>query len=89
VAFYVEGPQWLFRRGHLGRDVWNLDGEIVRLTWSWRPGENAWLVLAGEPEYPALRAWTKPFPRTVYPTAEGAVLVKLDPGLRSAALPSR
>jgi 4-amino-4-deoxy-L-arabinose transferase-like glycosyltransferase len=87
VAFYVEGPQWLFRGGHLGRDVWNLDGEIVRLTWSWRPGEIAWLVLAGEPEYRALRAWARRFPTAAYPSAEGALLVKLDPAMRNVDLP--
>lgn len=87
VAFYVEGPQWLYRGGRLGRDIWNLDGEVVRLTWSWKPGEIAWLVLAGEPEYPGLRAWAKRFPVTAYPTAEGAVLVRLDPEKRDVALP--
>ena len=49
VAFYLEGPLWLRSGGRSGRDVWNLDGEIVRLTWSWQPGRTAWLVLAGEP----------------------------------------
>ena len=88
VAFYVEGPEWLYRGGRLGRDVWNLDGEIVRLTWSWKPGTTAWLVLAGEPRHPPLRQWAMTFPATAFPTAEGAVLHRLDPGRRDAAFSS-
>jgi len=87
VAFYVEGSQWLYRRGRLGRDVWNLDGEMVRLTWSWLPGRTAWLVLAGDPQYRPLRAWAKELPKTVFPSAEGgAVLVTLDPAMRETVL---
>jgi hypothetical protein len=37
VAYYLVGPRWLFERGRGGREVLNLDREIVRLTWSWRP----------------------------------------------------
>jgi len=87
VAFYVEGPEWLYRRGRLGRDVWSLDGEIVRLTWSWKPGTNAWLVLAGEPEHESLRRWAAAFPSFPFPAAERAVLHRLDPALRDAVLP--
>ena len=87
VAFYVEGPEWLYRGGHLGRDIWNLEGEIIRLTWSWKPGTTAWLVLAGQPEQPALREWAKPLQMTGYPTAEGALLVRLDPASRDRVLP--
>jgi 4-amino-4-deoxy-L-arabinose transferase-like glycosyltransferase len=89
VGFYVEGSDWLYRGGRLGRDVWNLDGEIVRLTWSWKPGTTAWLVLAGEPVYPPLRRWAAAFPSTPFQTAEGAVLHRLDPALRNAAFPPR
>ena len=85
MAFYVEGPEWLYRGGRLGRDVWNLDGEIVRLTWSWKPGTTAWLVLAGEPRYPPLRQWATAFPGTPFPAAEGAVLHRLEPARRDAA----
>lgn len=87
VAFYVEGPEWLYRGGRLGRDVWNLDGEIVRLTWSWKPGNTAWLVLAGEPVHEPLRRWAVAFPSTAFPTAEGAVLHRLDPALRDSVFP--
>jgi len=87
VAFYVEGPDWLYRGGRLGRDVWNLDGEIARLTWSWKPGNTAWLVLAGEPVHEPLRRWAEALPSTRFPTAEGAVLHRLDPALRDAVFP--
>ncbi len=86
VAFYVEGPEWLFRGGRLGRDVWNLDGEIVRLTWSWKPGTTAWLVLAGQPESPPLRRWAANIPGTRFPTAESAILYRLDPAIRERVL---
>jgi 4-amino-4-deoxy-L-arabinose transferase-like glycosyltransferase len=87
VAFYVEGPEWAYRRGRLGRDVWNLDGEIVRLTWSWRPGETAWLVLAGEPRHDSLRDWARTFSSQPFPGAEGAILYRLDPALRDRVFP--
>ncbi len=87
VAFYVEGPEWLYRGGRLGPDVWNLDGEIVRLTWSWKPGTTAWLVLAGEPRHLPLRQWARAFPSTAFPTAEGSVLHRLDPARRDAVFP--
>jgi len=85
VAFYVEGPQWLYRAGRMERAIWNLEGQVVRLTWSWEPGTTGWLVLAGEPESPVLRAWAKRFRATAFPAAEGAVLVELDPALREQA----
>lgn len=87
VAFYVEGPEWMCRGGRLGRDVWNLDGEIVRLNWSWKPGTRAWLVLAGEPKHEPLRQWARVFPAAAYPAAEGAVLHHLDPALRDTVFP--
>jgi hypothetical protein len=87
VAFYVEGPEWAYRGGRLGRDVWNLEGEIVRLTWSWKPGTTAWLVLAGEPRHDSLREWAKAFPPQPFPSAEGATLYRLDPTLRDKVLP--
>ncbi|HEY3202222.1 MAG TPA: glycosyltransferase family 39 protein [Thermoanaerobaculia bacterium] len=90
VAFYLVGPQWLSREtgegGRTSRPVLNLDGEIVRLTWSWKPGERAWLVLAGEPRREELRKWAERFPGFSFPRAEGAVLRRLDPALRTEAL---
>lgn len=85
VAFYLVGPTWLFDGGKHGREVLNLDGEVVRLTWSWRPGERAWLVLAGEPRHPELRRWAAMFPSLPFPQAEGSDLRRLDPALRERA----
>jgi hypothetical protein len=87
LAFYVEGPEWAYRRGRLGRDIWNLEGEVVRLTWSWKPGTIAWLVLAGEPRHASLRDWAKIFPSQDFPGAEGAILYRLDPALRDRVFP--
>jgi len=86
TAFYVVGPYWLYDGGKAGRQIPNLDGEIVRLTYSWAPGTTAWLVLAGEPQYPELRAWAKQLPTLAFPQSENALLVKLDPALRERAL---
>ena len=85
TAFYLVGPRWMFEGGRRGREVLNLDGEIVRLTWSWLPGRRDWLVFAGEPEYPELRRWAAIFPRRLFPKAESSVLVELDPALRDRA----
>ncbi|HEV8232119.1 MAG TPA: hypothetical protein VGQ75_07215, partial [Thermoanaerobaculia bacterium] len=85
VAFYLVGPDWLSEAGKRRREVLNLEGEIVRLTWSWRPGERAWLVLAGEPRHPELRRWAAIFPSFPFPKAEGADLRRLDPALRERA----
>jgi 4-amino-4-deoxy-L-arabinose transferase-like glycosyltransferase len=85
VAFYLDGPLWLRSAGRSGRDVWNLEGEIVRLTWSWPPGKTAWLVLAGEPRHAPLRQWAAAFPSRSFPSAEGALLHRLDPDLRENA----
>jgi 4-amino-4-deoxy-L-arabinose transferase-like glycosyltransferase len=85
VAFYLVGPQWLHEGGKRGREVLNLDGEVVRLTWSWKPGERAWLVLAGEPRYTELRRWAATFPSLSFPKAEGSDLRLLDPAMRDRA----
>jgi 4-amino-4-deoxy-L-arabinose transferase-like glycosyltransferase len=85
VAFYLVGPGWLAEGGRRGREVLNLDGEVVRLTWSWKPGERSWLVLAGEPRHPELRRWAAMFPRLSFPKAEGALLARMDPELRERA----
>jgi hypothetical protein len=85
VAFYLVGPDWLFEGGKRGREVLNLEGEIVRLTWSWAPGTRAWLVLAGEPRHAELRRWAAIFPSFPFPKAEGADLRRLDPALRERA----
>ena len=89
TAFYAVGPLWAVDGGRSGRQIPNLEGEIVRLTWSWPPGTTAWLVLAGEPQHPDLRAWARQFPSTTYPASERAVLVRLDPALREQALAGR
>jgi hypothetical protein len=65
--------------------VLNLDGEIVRLTWSWAPGTRAWLVVAGEPHFEKLRRWAEVLPADSVPPAEGAVVRRLEPALRDAA----
>ena len=85
VAFYLVGPTWLFDEGKRGREVLNLDGEIGRLTWSWKPGERAWLVLAGEPRHAGLRRWAEIFPSRPFPSAEGADLRRLDAVSRDRA----
>jgi hypothetical protein len=85
TAFYLVGPRWLFEEGKHGREVLNLEGEIVRLTWSWSPGRRDWLVLAGEPRHPELRRWAEIFPLFRFPTAEGTELRRLDPALRDRA----
>jgi hypothetical protein len=93
TAFYLVGPQWLYqaveRVGTPSRDLPNLEGQIERLQWAWKPGARAWLVLAGEPQAPALRRWAQIFPRIVFPPSEGAQLHRLDPELRARALGSR
>jgi 4-amino-4-deoxy-L-arabinose transferase-like glycosyltransferase len=86
VAYYLCGPDWLFREAKGCRPVSNLECEPVRLTWAWPSGQTAWLVLAGEPRCGPLRDWAKPFPAIPFPTAEGAVLHHLDPALREPAL---
>jgi hypothetical protein len=88
TAYYLVGPRWLYDQAKRGREVLNLDGEIVRLTWSWRPGERAWLVLAGEPRHEGLREWAAPLPSLSFPRAEGADLRRLDPEARETALAS-
>jgi hypothetical protein len=86
TAFYVVGEEWLYDGGKAGRQIPNLDGEVIRLTYSWAPGTTGWLVLAGEPQYPDLRDWARQLPSIAFPRAENAVLVKLDPALRERAL---
>lgn len=85
LAYYLVGPDWLHQALHGQRTTWdlpNLEGEIVRLNWSWKPGKRAWLVLAGEPPHPKLREWAEAFPTFSFPLAEHAVLHRLDPELR-------
>jgi 4-amino-4-deoxy-L-arabinose transferase-like glycosyltransferase len=89
TAFYLEGPQWLEQVLRGGKPFWdfpNLEGEIVRLTWSWAPGTRAWLVLAGEPVHESLRRWGRSLPHREFPAAERAVLVSLEPERRESAL---
>jgi hypothetical protein len=76
----------MYDGGKRGREVLNLDGEVVRLTWSWRPDERAWLVLAGEPRHEGLREWAGSLPLIHFPKAERADLRRLDPAMRETAL---
>jgi hypothetical protein len=87
VAFYLAGPDWLAQVDagvRPARDLPNLEGEAVRLNWTWKPGTRAWLVLAGQPEHAELRRWAAPFPAIPFPRAERAVLHRLDPARRPA-----
>lgn len=89
VAFYLVGPNWLsdVQTGRaVSRDLPNLEGESIRLTWAWRPGSRAWLVLAGVPESPRLREWARGLPCRDYPRAERSVLCRLEPASRDASL---
>ena len=89
LAYYLVGPDWLCEVAagrRPSRDLPNLEGQTVRLTWAWRPETRAWLVLAGEPRHPDLRKWAERFPAFSFPKAEGAILRRLDPALREAAL---
>ena len=89
VAFYLVGPSWLsdVETGRpVSRDLPNLEGQGIRLTWAWKPGSRAWLVLAGVPDSPPLRDWARGLPCRAYPRAERAVLCRLDPETRDASL---
>ena len=77
------------KAGTPARDFPNLEGQVERLQWSWKPGTRAWLVLAGQPEAPDLRRWAEIFPAVDFPRSEGARLRRLDPALRDRALPPR
>ncbi|HYK43167.1 MAG TPA: glycosyltransferase family 39 protein [Thermoanaerobaculia bacterium] len=88
VAFYVVGPNWLFDGGRTGRQIPNLEGDPSRLSYSWPPGERAWLVLAGEPRSAPLRLWAMQLPERSFPSAEDAMLADLEPSLREEALVS-
>ena len=91
LAYYIDGPDWLWRQlakppRPAGRPVSNLDGEVVRLTWSWKPGTPAWVVLGGAPEHAALREWSARFQGRDFPEAEGkARLILLAPDRREKA----
>jgi len=89
VAFYLVGPSWLSdveTKRPVSRDLPNLEGLPIRLTWAWKPGARAWLVLAGVPQSAALREWAKHLPCRDYPRAEHAILCRLDPSARDASL---
>ncbi|MEO8189421.1 MAG: glycosyltransferase family 39 protein [Acidobacteriota bacterium] len=94
VAYFVVGPQWLYEAmtegaAKTGRPILNLEGEIQRLTFSWDPGTTSWLVISSGTPAPDLRHWATQFRRTDFPAAEGAVLYRLDPAQREAALRGR
>jgi 4-amino-4-deoxy-L-arabinose transferase-like glycosyltransferase len=81
VAFYTVGPDYLYRRGHTVPEVVSIEGQAVRLAWSWPPGTTAWLVLGGSPPSEELRQWSSFFPAQSFPKAEDATLLRLDPSL--------
>jgi hypothetical protein len=93
LAYYLVGPDWLYqameKAGTPERDIANLEGEAVRLSWAWKPGERAWLVLAGQPPMEELRRRTESLPAIAFPKAEGAVLHRLDPERREEVLAPR
>ena len=81
VAFYAAGPDWLFRGGRGDRLISSLDLDARRLTWSWQPGTTGWLVLSWDSSDTDFEKWARMFPGVPFPTAEGAVLRRLDPAL--------
>ena len=85
VAYYVCGPDWMYRKGEGYRPVWSMDDDLVRLMSAWPPGSTGWLIFGGQPAHEPLRSWAQAFPATPFPSAEGAVLHQLDPALREAA----
>lgn len=94
VAYFVVGPHWLYEQmtagtPKSGRPIPNLEGEIQRLTYSWKAGTTAWLVTSSGTPAPELRHWAAQFPRLDFPAAEGARLYRLDPALRESALRGR
>jgi len=89
TAFYVIGPEWLADGARHGRPISNLDGEIVRLTYSWPAGKTAWLVIEGNPQRQEIRAWAKQFDETPFESADGARVYRLDPARRDLALSGR
>ena len=85
LGFYLSSHDRGRRAARENIPVLNLDGEIVRLTWSWEPGTRAWLVVAGEPRFAKLQRWAEIFPADRVPPAEEAVVHRLEPALRAAA----
>jgi hypothetical protein len=91
VAFYLVGPDWMSDDPGLRRPSWEvhtLQGETAPLTWAWKPGKKAWLVV-GPDESSALRRWSEPFPTTRFPLADNHEVRLLDPALREEAFASR
>jgi len=81
VAFYAAGADWLFRGGRGARPISNLELDARRLTWSWKPGTTGWLVISWNDGDTPLAGWARMFPATPFPTAEAAILYRLDPVL--------
>jgi hypothetical protein len=82
VAYHVAGPKWLSQAMEgppPERSIVSLDGDGRRLSYAWRPGTRAWLVLGGEPVAPVLRRWAQSFPSTEFPTSERSIVHRLDP----------
>jgi hypothetical protein len=82
LGFYVVGPQFLYRRGHTTPRVVPLEENALPIAWVWKPGTIAWLVIGGGgSQYPEWQEWSRIFPGTTFPRAEGAILRRLDPSL--------
>ena len=52
-------------------------------------GKNAWLVIEGNPQRQEIRTWAKQFEETLFGSADGARVYRLDPGRREMALRGR
>ena len=88
VAYHVAGPKWLSQAMEgppPERSIVSLDGDGQRLSYAWRPGTRAWLVLGGEPVSPVLRRWAQSFPSSEFPKSERSIVHRLDPA--TAATP--
>ena len=57
-----------------------LEGNALPIAWVWKPETIAWLVIGGGgSQYPEWQEWSRVFPGTAFPRAEGAILRHLDP----------
>jgi hypothetical protein len=71
LGFYIVGPDWLCCKRPEQREIVNLDGKALPISWAWSPDRNAWLVLSGGPASEELERWSAPYPSIRFPTAEG------------------
>lgn len=89
VAYYLVGSSWLADASEgrsISPEIYTLDGEPVRLSWAWKPGQRSWLLLLGSnPKAASLRTWAGAFPTFQFSRAENTTLFRLDPNLRDEA----